>query len=128
MNLPPPPTFDETENAGFDGTGRTDVLISEARAEIADLKRAIDIIGSDLLVEAQTRDWCSEYNEFVDNVNSRLPDGVPKLQPMVRTFGVRLMVEVPNEAALSGLERHIDAWLNDRDFGSCTDFEIEDIS
>lgn len=122
-DLPAPPTFDETEAAGLDGTLRT--VYDPERVD--NLERAIRIIADALYDEAEDRSWCSEYNQFVDGVNQRLPEGVPKLQPLNRTYRITLNVEIPDSSATSGLERHIDSWLVDRGFSSCHDFEVEDV-
>jgi hypothetical protein len=47
----------------------------------AELARAINIITDLLLTEAQNREWCSEYNEFVDSVNEQI--GFEVLLPLL---------------------------------------------
>lgn len=42
------------------------------RSEISDLRNDAQHIAQSLLDEAEARDWCSEYDRFVGNVNASL--------------------------------------------------------
>ena len=52
------------------------------RRELADARnkhiKDIEIIGEALLREAERRNWCSEYDEVVDNINARLSVPLPE--------------------------------------------------
>lgn len=48
--------------------------VSRVRAEHAS---DIEVIGNALQEEAESRDWCSEYDEFVEGVNMRLSMELP---------------------------------------------------
>lgn len=49
--------------------------------------RDIEVIGEALLEEAENRDWCNEYDEFVEGVNSRLGMELPERE---REFNVEV--------------------------------------
>ena len=87
--------------------------------------RGASIIAAALLEEAIARDWCSEYDQFVETVNARLPEGYPKLDPCERTWRVSFTVTCGTEM-VSDLEAVIDRALPGGD--SCSAYEYEVIS
>ncbi len=51
----------------------------------------IKVIADALLEEAMERDWCSLYNDFVEEVNSKLQ--VSELKSYIKTYEVEVRVE-----------------------------------
>lgn len=56
-------------------------------------KKAVEMIGEALIEEAQRRGWCSEYDDFVEKLNDRLPLGY-ELPTREREFEVTLTYRV----------------------------------
>lgn len=54
--------------------------VEDLTAEVAKLKRQRDIVGVMLRDEAYEREWCSDYNWFVSQVNGTC--GEPWLLPI----------------------------------------------
>jgi chromosome segregation ATPase len=68
---------------------------------VALLEQDLRYIGDALLEEAQSRDWCSEYDTFADNVNDHTSTG-QWLAKCARHYTVQLTVSV------SGTVRNLD--------------------
>ena len=65
-------------------------LIDTHQDTIQKLQRELSVVGERLLGEAEARDWCTEYDEFVESVNTFL--GREVLQPCERDYSVHLNV------------------------------------
>jgi hypothetical protein len=75
---------------------------------------AIDIIGAELLEEATNRDWCVEFDRFVDRVNDRIPSSAHHLSTrdvewhgtIVYTMKVQVNLAAPTkDEALAKLQK-----------------------
>jgi hypothetical protein len=55
-------------------------------------ERTVAIIGERLIEEAQRRDWCSEYDSFVESLNTSLPIG--ELPTRIVEYTASLIIEV----------------------------------
>lgn len=101
-----------------------------AKREARQLRAAFTYIAACLRDEAQARDWCSEYADFVNGCNAHLAtigDFVPQLLHMSMEYEVRFRVTAPNtDHGLNPLENHVDIWLTQHDLGMCTDFYVEE--
>lgn len=74
--------------------------------------------------EAIDRDWCSEYDEFVNGVNRQCPIGVPGLLGLAREYQVSFRaVMTPSQA--SEMEAKIDRGLEELGQSACTNYETE---
>ena len=93
--------------AGGDEKAAPDTVeLDSLRAEVTSLNARLDsavalnrkysadaaLIGSDLLDEAESRDWCGDYDNWVDDLNSRL--SVIKLPTREKDFDVTLTYTV----------------------------------
>lgn len=56
----------------------------------ATLRDDIDIIKNALRDEADERDWCSDYNVFIDEINSQLQ--AVQLNPLEREYEVEVVL------------------------------------
>lgn len=52
------------------------------------VKADFNIVSNALLVEAEERDWCSDYNEFVEKVNEHL--NIMQLELMEKEYEVEV--------------------------------------
>lgn len=102
----------------------TDVELASLRADKERLTQAITIIADELLQEAEMRDWCSEYDEFVARVNGRLPAEVPALRACERTYEVTFLVDASEEQVRS-LEADVDRVLQALGLGPCSGYGYE---
>jgi chromosome segregation ATPase len=91
------------------------------------------IISDELLSEAESRDWCSEYDRFVDRVNGRLSR--IELQQRIRNYEVsmtatvtfRVQVEATDEDG--ALEYANDMSIDlPSSYGSMYDIDITDLT
>ena len=101
------------------------VTVSElARATelVADLRVAIETIATELRDEAERRDWCSDYDEFIEKVNGQLPASVPKLQFCVNDARIHYSISAPRHV-IEGIETAIDQYLRLQGFEAGTEFE-----
>lgn len=98
--------------------------IGELNSDIDLLRSDIERIGQALLTEANERGWCAEYDEFVENLNSRLIRGGTLLPTRAVTYRVTFTCTTAPES-VSDLEGAIDRALRDMDRGNCGDFEYE---
>ena len=85
---------------------------------------AIEIIADALADEAKERDWCSEYDEFVDNVNRRLPDGVGGLEYAEQLYSVEFRVTL-RRSQITTLESDIDKITMDMNGHYTEDFSYD---
>lgn len=87
-------------------------------------RAAFNHLSDALLNEALDRDWCDEYDTFVQGVNTRLPHGI-EIPERSRTFRVNFDCEI-SAVAVSDLESAIDQMLRTTfNADSCTDFNYE---
>lgn len=107
--------------ARIDALGQTH---ENLRRELASRDSAIRMIGEALREEAEERDWCSEYDEFVKKLNERLPNGV-ELPTRQREFRVSFVVTATQDFVDNQLESLIDTELNNENFGSCSSYDAE---
>jgi hypothetical protein len=99
------------------------------QARVAELERQyalalddIGRIGSDLMEEAERRDWCNEYDEFVSELNRHLVNPLPERE---RPHRIHFDIEARPSTDWNALERQIDQALSNANIGPCTDFEWE---
>ncbi len=71
-------------------------LMDSRQRQISTLQRRLDYVAEALLAEAEERDWCSEYDEFVNKVNNHL--GYTVLTPRSREYEVTYTVTFTVEA------------------------------
>ena len=84
--------------------------LNEVEAKLERWTRAGETIADALREEAISRDWCAEYEEFIERVNAELPAGYPRLQPCWRTYHVTFDVNLTEEQ-VTELENDIDRIL-----------------
>lgn len=91
---------------------------------LADYGRAWHILCSTLLEEANYREWCSEYDDIVDNVNTQLPGGI-QVPLRQQAFTIQFDCHLTPQQA-SDLEVKIDSLLrNEYNTHQCTSYEVE---
>lgn len=67
-------------------------MLGVARERNLTLRNDLKIIADALLEEAQEREWCSEYDSYVDRVNARTSE--PWLQRCARQWAATFTVTV----------------------------------
>jgi hypothetical protein len=90
---------------------------------IADYDKAIATIASMLNQEAEDRDWCDEYDEFVETLNKALPMTVPSFPVKKTKYKISFTVEELSRAQAANLESLIDSMLIDNDMPTCRNYE-----
>ena len=98
----------------------------EVALAVAPYIRWVNTIAEALKEQAEDRDWCSEYDQFVDDVNRQIPSGVAhtcRLRKSVRHHDVKFYAYMSVDDA-GDLELAIDAWLDARGLSCCDDFEV----
>ena len=100
----------------------------ELRTVNADLRIAnehlmadLHMIGSALHEEAGEREWCSEYDEFVDGLIGRLKSDY-RLPVRDVEYHIRFMATMSPDN-VSVLESAVDKVLHDMGHGSCDGFD-----
>lgn len=86
--------------------------LSDTEQRLGRICSGVTRIASMLRSEAEERDWCSEYNVFVDAVNCHLPDDMPQLERTRQKFAVTFTAKLTDEEARE-LEARIDTILSD---------------
>lgn len=86
-------------NTMLDTARQRDTLIANHNDRIESLAgqankaaRNLEIVAEELLSEAESRGWCSEYDQFVEKVNDRC--GAEVLKPCARAYSVTFTVSV----------------------------------
>jgi len=77
------------------------VMVTNHRELVSKFTTQLSVVGEMLLNEAENRDWCSEYDTFVDKVNDRLGDEV--LQRRARPWSVEFRVTITTTATDSDM-------------------------
>lgn len=97
--------FDNTtHNTWSIGLGRiTEYAFEEAGvSENSEHERDIKLIGEVLLREAETREWCEEYDEIIERLNERLTIKLPeRLQEYTVNFAIETVVRARTESEAS---------------------------
>jgi hypothetical protein len=75
-----------TETLDAHAANQLDQRVRTLEAEVAQYRQRMEIIATMLYEEAVRRDWCSDYDAFVDNVNGVL--GADVLHKCARDFTV----------------------------------------
>lgn len=99
--------------------------LAEQRSRVELFEQGAEIIAQALLDEAVSRDWCSEYGTFVDEVNGKLPAGFPRLRPCEKSYRVSFNVTA-TEDTMSDLETAIDRILPSGVNTECFEWELSD--
>jgi len=86
--------------------------LSDSEERVGRICDGVTRIGSMLRKEAEDRDWCSEYNGFVDDVNRHLPADMPQLERIRQKFAVTFTATLTDDEARE-LEAKIDTILSD---------------
>lgn len=111
----------ETDSRGVYQTQVPD-RVQALETENERLRADIETIGNALLSEAENRDWCSEYDTFVDHLNCNLRQSALPTRQTTWTF---TFTATCNDLVASELEHEIDGVLQNKGYGSCTNFEFE---
>lgn len=89
-----------------------------------DYRVAFNHLCDALLDEAMNRDWCDQYDSFVQGVNTQLPHGID-IPERHRSYQVHFACEM-STIAIGRLESAIDEVLrNTFETSSCTGFDYE---
>jgi hypothetical protein len=111
---------------------------TELRERIARLETQVtswrtdwNLLASSLVEEAENRDWCGEYESFVDRMNSQLRNGelIPRNRDIEVTATFSVTISTTLSAANGSEEDEIGAWLdgispNDFGYHNVDDWEV----
>lgn len=78
----------------------------------------LETIAVALREEAEQREWCDEYENFVNSLS--VPESIADVFRRFRTYEVRFRCAT---AHIDHLEAAIDEWLSDNDESPCSDFK-----
>lgn len=94
-------------------------------------RRDVNLIGDSLLSEAESRGWCEDFDNFVENLNDELYVTLPT---RVRTYTMRVTatIEMEVEVEASSIEHAVDKAKDDvneeiNDMPSTYDWHIDDV-
>jgi hypothetical protein len=98
--------------------------------QVSKLRRQLTHIDNALLQEAERREWCEEYSEWVDEVNGALGESLLTKPTKEISVEIRLSVTVKSDSGMSedSIENELSEAVADHltcmDFG---DFEVVDV-
>lgn len=81
-----------------DGQPPTDVdrliVIESLRTQIARLQNDIETVGRSLAAEAQRREWCNDYDVWIEDLNQQLSEPWLSASLASRTINVRVSFDI----------------------------------
>ena len=95
--------------------------------------RDIQLIGESLMEEANSRQWCSEYDEFVSRLNGRLTHDLPVREfekEVLLTYTVKVSFKVTatnDDDAVTAAQELAEEFLDNADEIHDYDFEDSDV-
>lgn len=100
----------------------------ELRRQLQQLQADREIVGEELLSEAENRQFCDEYNAYVTRVNARL--STPWLKHYLRDFDVTYRVRIKGRikdlnAAYEEIYSCLQGVTVDSDVGDITDVDVQ---
>lgn len=99
--------------------------LSDQNERVDRLESGMRYLASALRDEAENREWCDEYNEFVDNVNSHLHHDVPHLTKTRQQQRISFECRLTDDEAKE-LEAKLDRILQDTfKTGNCESYSVE---
>lgn len=106
------------------------LAVESMQRNITTLRKQISYINDALLEEATARDWCEEYGEWVDQVNSYLGEDV--LTRPSREFSIDIQLSVTVKTHNGTSEDDIAEQLNEAAcdhlrYMECSDFEVVEV-